>query len=113
MALWSDWDVTLRHYRRYTAASLRQVIPPGFEIVQLNYVNVAVLPAVFLVRKFRALKLRLGLPATARSEDRIPPAWLNRFLQWLFVRLACQTTLRFPAGVGLLAVLRKKELPAS
>ena len=108
MALWSDWDVTLRHYRRYNAPALRKLIPPGFEILHLNYVNVAVLPLVFLIRKFRALKQWLGFQVTARSEDRIPPEWLNRLLEWLFVRLACQKTVIFPAGVGLLAVLRKK-----
>jgi SAM-dependent methyltransferase len=108
MALRSDWDVTLRHYRRYNAANLRKIIPSGFEILHLNYINVAVLPAVFVVRKFRALKQRLGVNAAVRSEDWIPPRWLNHFLQWLFVRLACQKTVSFPAGVGLLAVLRKK-----
>lgn len=108
MALWSDWDVTLRHHRRYTAPTLRQTVPPGFEILHLHYVNVAVLPAVFLIRKFRALKQRFGFGGVARSEDRIPPAWLNRFLQWLFVRLGSQDAVSFPAGVGLLAVLRKK-----
>jgi len=60
------------------------------------------------VRKFRAFKQRLGFKTTARSEDQVPPDWLNRFLQWQFVRLACQPAVRFPAGVGLLAVLRKK-----
>lgn len=108
MALWSDWDVTLRHHRRYNARTLRETITAQFEILHLNYVNVAVLPVVFLVRKFRALKRRLGFKTTSRSEDRIPPEWLNRFLQWLFMRLACQKTVHFPAGVGLIAVLRKK-----
>jgi ubiquinone/menaquinone biosynthesis C-methylase UbiE len=108
MALWSDWDVTLRHHRRYNAAKLRKIIPPGFDILHLNYINVAVLPAVFLVRKFRAIKQRLGFKSVARSEDQIPSVWLNRFLQWQFVRLACQKTIYFPAGVGLIAVLRKK-----
>jgi ubiquinone/menaquinone biosynthesis C-methylase UbiE len=107
MSLWSDWDVTLRHYRRYNARSLRKIIPAGFTIVHLNYVNVAVLPIVFLVRKYRALKQRLGFRSAARSEDRIPPVWLNRFLQWLYVQTAVQKPVKFPAGVGLLVVLRK------
>ncbi|HEX5400464.1 MAG TPA: methyltransferase domain-containing protein [Verrucomicrobiae bacterium] len=108
MALWSDWDVSLRHHRRYSQRTLRAIIPNQFEILHLNYINVAVLPAVFLVRKFRALKQRLGLKSISRSEDRIPPAWLNGFLRRSFVWLACQRFVRFPAGVGLLVVLRKK-----
>jgi ubiquinone/menaquinone biosynthesis C-methylase UbiE len=107
MALWSDWDVTLRHHRRYNVRTLREVIPAPFEILHLNYVNVAVLPAVWLVRKFRACKQWLGFKTTTRSEDAIPPEWLNRFLRWLFVRLACQKAVTFPAGVGLIVILRK------
>jgi hypothetical protein len=108
MALWSDWDVSLRHYRRYDRRGLLSIIPDGFEILHVNYVNVAVLPLVYLIRKYRGLKQRLGLKAVARSEDAIPPDWLNNFLRPVFVRMACQGTLRFPAGVGLLVVLRKK-----
>jgi SAM-dependent methyltransferase len=108
MALWSDWDVTLRHFRRYTRGSLLKIVPPEFEILHVNYVNVAVLPVVFAVRKWRGLKGRAGAKIDARSEDKIPALWLNRFLGWTFVRLACQNTVRFPAGVGLIAVLRKK-----
>ena len=69
MALWSDWDVTLRHYRRYNASTLRKIIPDGFEILHLDYVNVAVLPVVFLVRKFRALKQKLGFSGTASCSS--------------------------------------------
>ena len=108
MALWSDWDVSLRHYRRYDRRGLLSIIPDGFEILHVNYINVAVLPLVYLIRKYRGLKQRLGLKAVARSEDAIPPDWLNNFLRQVFVRMACQSTLRFPAGVGLLIVLRKK-----
>jgi hypothetical protein len=64
---------------------------------------------VYFVRKFRELKQRLGFKVVARSEDAIPPAWINSFLRLVFVRAACQGTLRFPVGVGLLVVLRKKQ----
>lgn len=108
MSLWSDWDVSLRHYRRYHRQSLLSVIPNEFEVLHLGYINVAVFPLVYGVRKFRSLKQRLGFTSVSRSEDMLPPRWLNRFLRWQFVRLACQKTVRFPFGVGLLAVLRKK-----
>jgi len=108
MALWSDWDVTLRHFRRYSKESLLQVIPPGFEILHVNYINVAVLPIVFGVRKWRAVKGRMGIKTNSRSEDKIPALWLNGFLGWTFVKSACQNAVRFPAGVGLIIVLRKK-----
>jgi SAM-dependent methyltransferase len=108
MALWSDWDVTLRHFRRYTKGSLLKIVPPEFEVLHVNYINVAVLPIVFAVRKWRGLKGRLGIKTDSRSEDNIPAPILNRLLGWTFVKPACQNLARFPAGVGLIAVLRKK-----
>lgn len=109
MALWSDWDVTLRHFRRYSRRSLVEIIPPQFEILQTNYINVAVLPIVFAVRKWRGLKGRLGMKTNARSEDKIPSPWLNHFLRWTFLKLACQNAIQFPAGVGLITILWKKR----
>ncbi len=109
MMLWSDWDVALRHYRRYCRRSLIEAIPQSlFEVACCQYVNVAALPLVLAARKFRALKGRLGFKTQHRSEDAIPPAPLNALLRWSFVSLACQNAIRFPAGVGLLAVLRRK-----
>lgn len=109
MLLWSDWDVALHHFRRYTRRSLLDVIPRAqFEIACCQYVNVAAFPIVLAVRKFRAIKQRLGGRVENRSEDAIPPRLLNNLLRWSFVKPACQNVLRFPAGVGLLAVLRRR-----
>jgi SAM-dependent methyltransferase len=109
MMLWSDWDVTLHHFRRYTRRSLLEIVSPDvFQLIHCNYVNVAVLPLVLLVRKWRALKTRFGGKIQSRSEDAIPPGWINGLLRWVFVKLACQSLVRFPGGVGLLAVLRRK-----
>jgi len=109
MALWSDWDVALHHYRRYRRSQLAALFDPGtWEIVHLNYTNVAVFPAVWFVRKFRMLLARLGVqPANPRPEDRLPPAWLNAILHWLFVGMA-KMKLSFPFGVSLLLIVRRR-----
>jgi SAM-dependent methyltransferase len=110
MMLWSDWDVALHHFRRYNRRSLLDLIPrDAFEVVHVNYVNVVAFPLVLLVRKWRALKARLGLKVDNRSEDDIPPGPLNALLRWSFVWPACQRLIPFPIGVGLIAVLRRKE----
>lgn len=106
MALWSDWDVALHHYRRYSRPQLRALFPEDdWEILHVNYTNVAVYPAVWLIRKWRKL-----FPASAgslRSEDRIPAAWLNALLRGLFVKMAFWR-IPFPFGVSLLLVARRK-----
>lgn len=106
MALWSDWDVALHHYRRYSRDQLKALFPAAdWELLHVNYTNVAVYPAVWLVRKWRRL-----FPARAgalRSEDRVPVAWLNTILRRLFVSLA-HWRVPFPFGVSLLLVARRR-----
>lgn len=106
MALWSDWDESLHHFRRYHRAQLKALFPTaGWDILHVNYTNVPVYPLVWLMRN-----LRRWFPAhegRARMEDKIPPGWLNRFLRWQFVTMALW---RFPLpfGVSLLLVARKR-----
>jgi len=60
------------------------------------------LPAIYLARKIRAWT---GL--SRRMEDAVPPPWLNRSLKLAFTALVCQRAVKFPWGVGLLAVVRR------
>src|SRR5258708_25308481 len=54
MALWSDWDVALHHFRRYSRPQLKALFPDAqWELLHVNYTNVVVYPAVWLVRKWR------------------------------------------------------------
>lgn len=109
MTLWGYWDTALHHHRRYTAQELQALFPEtDWELVHLNYTNVAVFPAVWLVRRWQRWR---DSGADSRMEDKIPPGWLNGFLQWLFVRLGLVRGLRFPFGVSLLLVARKRISP--
>jgi len=105
--LWSDWDVSLRHYRRYDLPGLRTLgaeVPS--QVLHLNYMNFFAFPAVWLIRRLRRQK-GAGSP-DSRSEDQIPPSWINEILHWIFVRSSCQNLIRWPFGVGLLCVLKKR-----
>ncbi len=106
MSLWGYWDEALHHHRRYNAQELRALFPDdAWEILHLNYTNVAVFPAVWAVRRGQ----RWRNPGTAsRMEDMLPPTWLNTMLQGLFVRLGLVRGLKFPFGVSLLLVARKR-----
>lgn len=110
MALWSDWDVGLHHYRRYNRKQLRALFPEtAWEIVYVNYTNVLVYPVVWLARKWRTLRPAAPTSGSngARAEDRIPPRWLNTFMRKIFVGMA-QWRVPFPFGVSLLLVARRR-----
>ena len=105
-ALWSAWDVSLGHFRRYTLRTLRAVLRenPHHEIVYLAYNNNVIFPLVWLYRKFAPL-----LPRVGRMEDSTPPLAINRLLRRLYVIPASLEWMRIPFGVSLFAVLRKKQ----
>lgn len=108
MELWSDWDESLHHFRRYSRRELVALFPAAeWELVHVTYTNVLVYPAVWAVRKWRRLFPR-PVTAGARAEDRIPARWLNRLLRASFVGLA-RWRLPFPRGVSLLLVARRKS----
>ena len=103
MALWSDWDVALHHFRRYDRRGLRKLFSEcdELEICHLNYTNTLVFPAVWLVRRLRFLR------SQQRGEDYLPPAWINSLLRRLFVWTGLLRA-PMPWGVSLLVIARKK-----
>jgi SAM-dependent methyltransferase len=109
MALWSDWDVALHHFRRYDRDQLRVLFPTAeWEILHVNYTNVLVYPAVWAVRKWRGLWRRAEKGSSpARTEDRLPPDWINALLRTQFATLA-HWRLPFPFGVSLVLVARRR-----
>lgn len=107
MLLWSDWDEALHHRRRYTKPGLMKLFDqPGMEILRCTYTNTFLLPAILLVRMWR--KLFPPRPGADRAEDKIPPRFLNSLLFQILVKPACWGWFPPPAGVSLLAVLRKQ-----
>jgi len=108
-SLWSDWDVALHHYRRYCHASLLKLFDgTSFKVVHWNHINVLALPIVFAARKLRPLvRGNTREKSPARLEDKMLPRWLDSSLSIAFKALACQTWIRFPAGVGLLVIAKR------
>jgi len=103
MALWSDWDVSLHHYRRYSRPQLKALFPDSeWELLHVNYTNIVIYPAVWVIRKWRKI-----FPSQSRSEDKEPPQWLNAILQKIFVGLALWRA-PLPIGVSLVLVARRR-----
>jgi hypothetical protein len=103
-ALWSNWDVLLGHYRRYTKASLASAAElTGFEVVERSYL----FPELIPLGLWRRLRDRAG--ATDAGSDAEFPDLSDPLNETLY-RLASGTkaTRRlWPAGTSLFAVLRR------
>lgn len=103
-SLWSNWDVLLGHYRRYTKASLASAVElTGFEIVERSYLFPELIPLGW----WRRLRERAGA-ADAGEDAEFPdlPGPLNEALY----RLASGTKAArgiSPAGTSLFARLRR------
>lgn len=108
MALWSDWDVALHHFRRYDRAQLVALFPEsGWEILHVNYTNVLAYPAVWCVRRWRSRRREQAAAGAERFEDKVPAAPLNALLRAQYVHLA-QWRVPFPFGVSLVLVARRR-----
>jgi SAM-dependent methyltransferase len=104
--LWSDWDESLGHKRRYSVPSLVRLVNRfPVTIRRCVYVNTAAFLPVLLYRWLRTTFPRL---LHRRFEDAVPPEPLNRLLHWLFVAPACWDWLSPPFGISILCVIEKQ-----
>ena len=107
MHLWSDWDESLHHHRRYQRSQLSELFPhPHWEVVHVNYTNCLIYPAVWAVRKWRRLFPRAE--HVKRAEDSLPPPLVNRVLKRIFVGMA-MWRMPLPFGVSLLLIARRGD----
>lgn len=108
MLLWSEWDEVLHHFRRYRRAELAALFNAAeWEVEHCTYTNALALPFVLVLRRGRRLWRRLGLIRAGRSEDHLPPRWVNRLARWSFVAPAVRRW-PVPFGVSLLLVARRR-----
>lgn len=102
--LWGPHDEVHRHYRRYTAATLRaHLAAAGLRVAWLTYMNALLLPLAIAQRvRERLFGYRVG--------ELMPSARVNRLLYriWLLERHWIPQR-RLPIGLSLLAVARRGE----
>ncbi len=102
--LWSEHDVRHHHKRRYTAATLREVIEEaGLEVADLGYFNALLFPLALAERVMTRLTGR-GKP----GEEK-PAEMLNQFLYSVFAleRHLVGARWHAPVGLSLYAVIRR------
>jgi SAM-dependent methyltransferase len=99
--MWSDHDVVLHHYRRYTKASLNSVLKSaGLKADRIGYFNMMLLPVaagVRLIGKVFGLK---GSPGAAYS-----PGVTNNMLTAIFrTERPVLRKMMLPAGLSVMAI---------
>jgi SAM-dependent methyltransferase len=114
MALWSPWDESLGHKRRYTLAELVGAFRrAGLSVKKSTYIFFLVFPMASLIRRAKWL---IQKDPASYSSDFIPlPRVLNSLLlrtgrleQWLFFKL----NLHFPFGLSVISIAMK-EYPST
>ncbi len=111
--LWSYFDESAKHCRRYSRGELRgKLVDAGYKIEFMTEFMACTLPLVWLTRKIYALRERRGGADRARKlaedEFRIIPG-ANAFLSWL-MGLEASWVARgrsLPFGTSILAVARR------
>lgn len=109
-ALWSSHDVANEHRRRYRAETLRAVaLAAGWRTTRLTYFNSLLLPAAATVRLAERLRRRPRQPG--RSDLALTPPALNGLLELPLRAEAAylRTGARLPAGLSVLAVMRRAD----
>src|SRR4051812_12566 len=111
-ALWSSHDVANEHFRCYRAGRLRRVAEAvGWRVARVTYFNSLLLPpaaAVRLAERVRGRPRRSGvsdLDVTPRAVNGLLEMPLRLEAAWL------RSGMRLPAGLSLLAVLRRADGP--
>jgi hypothetical protein len=103
-ALWSSWDESLGHHRRYTKQSLaREVDGLPIEVVELAYL----FPELLLPAVGRRLRRSRRSQTPSSSEFPALPSWLDKLL--LTVAKGTYALRRWwPAGTSVLLVARRR-----
>jgi SAM-dependent methyltransferase len=106
--LWTEHDEAAHHFRRYTPAALKRIVPKELEILHATCFNSLLFAPVAAVRLTARLLPKRYRPRKTQMQQ--PPRPVN----WLFYRLFrlerhLAARMWSPFGVSILAVLRRPQ----
>jgi hypothetical protein len=106
--LWSQWDVDLGHYRRYSKQTLAGAVSKlPIDIIEMSYLFPEMVPAALLRKRRRPAADGLSAsPESALFPD-LPPAVNAALFVGGSMSLAARRWI--PMGSSLVAVLRKRD----
>lgn len=105
--LWSEWDVSLGHYRRYNRRGLRACAESaGLVTREVSYLFPEMIPAALLRRLRNPASEQGGGESNRAAEFPDLPGWLNQLL-YALGRPSLRLRRFVPLGTSVLAVLEK------
>ena len=112
-ALWSDHDVALHHFRRYTDASFRKLLRAGrFRPIKYSYGISFMHPLIVSFRMMqkawqRSTGIREARPRTHLIP--LPKPINNSLIRLLHLEAALIRRIDFPKGTSLVVLAQKAE----
>lgn len=105
--LWSQHDVSLHHFRRYTTKDVKNKAKnAGLHPKRVSY---AIAFSVPLIIGFRVMNKVLGRKVDAETSYVPVPNFVNKFFTSLLgIEASAHKTIKFPIGTSVIAALEKK-----
>lgn len=99
--LWSQRDVRLRHYKRYSTREIRELAEnAGFRLLRVSYINFWYFPLLYLAVRIKKGKLKTDIAAVPRLLN-----WLLK--KSLDMETAFMKIIDFPVGCSTISILGK------
>ena len=113
-SLWSDHDVALHHYRRYTAPAVKDLFQRvGLRIEKLTYAVTALFPVAWTYRQVTN-SMRRRSPQREPKADlvNVSPGVNRALIRLLSWEAAALAQINLPFGLTVACVARKEPEPA-
>lgn len=106
--LWSEHDVSLEHYRRYTTKTIRnRAVDSGLHVMRASYAILFSMPLVIGFRWIHKIR-RTTIDAESSYVD--VPKWVNTlFSRLLFIEAWLHRYMRFYTGTSVIATLTRTK----
>jgi 2-polyprenyl-3-methyl-5-hydroxy-6-metoxy-1,4-benzoquinol methylase len=107
--LWSEHDVALHHFRRYTARRLRSVLKEnGFDVIRASYIITFSFPLVLGYRILKGAFNMFSKRTPKTSHVYLPSSLNNLFIKFLETESHIVNHINLPFGTSIIAIAKKE-----
>ena len=104
--LFSNKDITLKHFRRYKKSNIRELLNKNFQIKKLSYFNFF----LFLPIALSILILKVKKTKFIKFAETTPINWVNITFKNIFLlEKYLLRFLNFPFGISIIALAKKND----